>query len=277
MRESDVVGGVIMKEKLCLNTGHISVSHSLQENSPDMTLNSHCHDVYEILYVIKGNGKFIVEGAEYDVKPRTLILLRSFAYHNLLVDKDAVFESFAINFNEKAFSQEVVSIFDGIMGVDDNGSYFEPSTVSEDIISVFDRFDIASNLPDNEQRAFVKMLLSELIILLSACTCKKMVQSEDELGAKVLRYLNTNIDKNLSLDRLAKRFFVSKYYLCRAFKKYNGISIHGYIVQKRIVLAKQLIELGETASGAAYKVGFRDYSAFYRAFVRIVGKSPTQD
>ena len=40
-------------------------------------------------------------------------------------------------------------------------------------------------------------------------------------------------------------------------------------------LAKQLIEQGETASGAAYKVGFGDYSAFYRAYVKVVGKAPT--
>jgi AraC-like DNA-binding protein len=39
--------------------------------------------------------------------------------------------------------------------------------------------------------------------------------------------------------------------------------------------ARELIEGGETASGAAEKVGFGDYSAFYRAYVKIVGKSPT--
>ena len=84
-----------------------------------------------------------------------------------------------------------------------------------------------------------------------------------------------NIEKDISLDMLAKRFFVSKYYLCRAFKKHNGISVHGYINQKRVMHAKELIESGETASGAAYRVGFGDYSAFYRAYVKIIGKSPT--
>jgi AraC-like DNA-binding protein len=39
--------------------------------------------------------------------------------------------------------------------------------------------------------------------------------------------------------------------------------------------ARQLIESGTTAAGAAEKVGFGDYSAFYRAYVKIVGKSPT--
>jgi AraC-like DNA-binding protein len=41
--------------------------------------------------------------------------------------------------------------------------------------------------------------------------------------------------------------------------------------------AKQLIESGETASGAAYKVGFGDYSAFYRAYVKILGAPPTSE
>ena len=39
--------------------------------------------------------------------------------------------------------------------------------------------------------------------------------------------------------------------------------------------AKQLIESGETASGAAYRVGFGDYSAFYRAYVKVLGVAPT--
>ena len=94
----------------------------------------------------------------------------------------------------------------------------------------------------------------------------------DDLAVK---YLNEHIDRDVSLDKLAKKFYVSKYYLCRAFKKHNGISVHGYINQKRVMYAKQLIESGETASAAAYRVGFGDYSAFYRAYVKIVGRAPT--
>ena len=97
------------------------------------------------------------------------------------------------------------------------------------------------------------------------------VETQDDL----VRYLNENAERDISLDRLARRFFVSKYHLCRAFKKHNGISVHGYINRKRVMYAKQLIESGETASRAAYQVGFGDYSAFYRAYVKIVGKSPT--
>ena len=121
----------------------------------------------------------------------------------------------------------------------------------------------------------MQAVLSEIIILLSAAEGERITHLGEELGARVTAYLNDNIDKNISLDRLARRFFVSKYYLCRAFKSYSGISIHAYVNQKRILHAKQLIASGMTASHAAERVGFGDYSAFYRAYTKIVGKSPT--
>jgi AraC-like DNA-binding protein len=180
------------------------------------------------------------------------------------------------NFSKSAVSSDAVKLLEGMTSSEDeHGKYYPPRNLGNTTVSVFDRFEIAENLPLAERTAYVKTLLSELIILLSASTGEKMVQNEDELGARVIRYLNNNIDSDVSLDSLAKRFFVSKYYLCRAFKKHNGVSVHGYITHKRIMYAKQLIESGETASGAAYKVGFGDYSAFYRAYVKIVGKSPT--
>ena len=124
---------------------------------------------------------------------------------------------------------------------------------------------------------YFKMLISEIIVFLSLSDSTMGVNEDRDLGSRVAKYLDVNIDRAISLDDLARRFFVSKFYLCRAFKKYNGISVHSYINNKRVMYAKQLIESGESASGAAYKVGFGDYSAFYRAYVKIFGKSPTLD
>ena len=113
------------------------------------------------------------------------------------------------------------------------------------------------------------------MLLLSVATRESIPRDERELGARVIKYLNEHIYKVVSLDKIAKKFFVSKFYLCRAFKKHNGISVHGYINQKRVMYAKQLIESGESASAAAYRVGFGDYSAFYRAYVKLIGRAPT--
>ena len=256
----------------------INFSHHSCESIPEALSESHCHDFYEILFVVNGSGKYVVEGAEYQVAPRTLMLIRPFAYHHLSLDSSCVYERYLIHFRKSSISPEAQKLLENMTGQkSDSGIYYPPRALSNTVISVFDRLEVAESLPTEEREAYIKILASELIILLSASLGEKMVYSDDELGARVIRYLNSNIERDISLDKLSKRFFVSKYYLCRAFKKHNGVSVHGYINQKRIMYAKQLIESGETASGAAYKVGFGDYSAFYRAYVKIVGTSPTAE
>jgi AraC-like DNA-binding protein/quercetin dioxygenase-like cupin family protein len=238
----------------------------------------HCHDGFEILYVVEGQGKYVIEGAEYQIRPRTILFAPPFSYHTLLLEPETQYERYVLQFfasdltsNAQEFLSSLEKSLEGV------GCYYAADALSPSIISIFDRFEAAESLPAREAKEFRRLLASEIVLLLSVAARESIPHDEGELGARVIKYLNEHIDKDASLDKLAKHFFVSKYYLCRAFKKYNGISIHGYINQKRVLEAKQLIEDGETASSAAYKVGFGDYSAFYRAYVKLIGRSPTQD
>jgi len=265
-----------VKEGYSFKCGEISCVHSVVKDPSEEINNNHCHDVFEILYFVSGSGRYIVEGAEFKVSPGTLMLIRPFAFHCLMLDDDSVYERYLLHFSKGALLGESAKLLENLTsGEEDSGIYYPPISVSTAIISAFERFEYAEGLPEEEKGLFLRMITSEMIILISASRGLRMLYNEEELGARIIRYLDQNIDRELSLDKLAKRFFVSKYYLCRAFKKHNGISVHGYINQKRIMYAKQLIEAGETASGAAYRVGFGDYSAFYRAYVKIVGCCPS--
>lgn len=239
----------------------------------------HCHDRYEILYVVEGKGKCVVEGVEYAIHPRTVMLVRPFAYHTLMLDSDSPYERYVLQFSDATLMGDAPTILSEMLPEknDEVESSFIIKNITSDTASLFERFDAIAALPESGRLSYLRMLISQIVIMLSASADDHHINDRGELGARVIRYLNGSIDKNLSLDHLARHFFVSKYYLCRAFKKHNGISIHGYINQKRIMYAKQLIEQGETASVAAYKVGFGDYSAFYRAYVKIIGTSPTAD
>ncbi len=267
-----------MKSKDYITTSEFSVNFEVIKTSEQVFSMSHCHDRYEILYIISGTGKYVVEGTEYPVRPRTLMFIRPFEYHYLALDSDVEYQRYCIHFTHNCFGPDIARVLDSMTGDDaTTGNYYSSMSLTGDIDTIFDRFDNSDALLDDLKRIYVRLLLAELIITLSMSPADKLMNDKMELGARVIRYLNSNIDKDVSLDKLARRFFVSKYHLCRAFKKYNGISVHGYVNHKRVMYAKQLIESGETASGAAYKVGFGDYSAFYRAYVRIVGKAPTQD
>ncbi len=238
----------------------------------------HCHDRYEITFLLRASGKYIVEGSEQTVGAGTLLLINPMSYHKVMLDSDPDIEGYTVHFNRSALPNAVADIFDLFTLVKEgDGRFYSTGSVSDRLVSVFDRFEIALGLKDLERFAYLQALLSEMIVLLSSSEGEQITHTDEELGARVAKYLNGNIEKNISLDRLARRFFVSKYHLCRAFKSYTGTTVHAYVNQKRIIYAKGLIESGLTAAGAAERVGFGDYSAFYRAYVKIVGKSPTAE
>ena len=265
-----------MGNKCFYSTGGFSYSYTFDKQPPTMLDIRHCHDKYELLYVVDGVGRFVVEGTSFEVKPGTLLLIKPFEYHSLELEENSQYERYVVHFSSEHLMSDAHELFATILdGVEGSGKLYSAMELSKNILPIFERFETAESLPDNEKTIYVKTLLSELMVFLSISGGEKIEISEGELGARVIRYLNENIAREMPLEKLARRFFVSKYYLCRAFKKHNGISVHGYINHKRVMYAKQLIEQGETASSAAYKVGFGDYSAFYRAYVKIIGKAPT--
>lgn len=265
-----------MNQNISIDFGKFHYSYGTCLPKPNDLNVRHCHDFYEILYVIDGNGKFVIEGREYLLSPHTLVVIPPLEYHYVDLNLDANYERCVIHFTESDVLFECRDLLQGFKrNGEDYTNFYISNMNSTPIVSIFEQLEYSENIPESQRLFYIKMLVSELIVLLSATNCDKVSLEDADLGARVIRYLNEHIEKDISLDKLAKRFFVSKYYLCRAFKRHNGISVHGYVNQKRVMYAKQLIEAGETASRAAYRVGFGDYSAFYRAYVKIVGKSPT--
>ena len=267
-----------MKKGYTFNMGDIVVSYFSCKDELDAVNRENCHDKYEIVYSLSSLGSCSVEGNEHILGSRTVLLIPPLSFHShTLFDEENV-EGYSVRFSKGVLWEKVLPMLDKIIaGGQNKGVFYSQTMVSDALSDIFRRFDDASDLPEEERHVFIEMLVGEAVLFLSCTDGKVVSDTDNELGAKVVKYLNANIEKGISLDGLAARFFVSKYHLCRAFKKYSGASVHSYINQKRIMYAKQLIESGESASGAAERVGFGDYSAFYRAYVRIVGKSPTKE
>lgn len=262
-------------EKDVIMFENLSVKHILSERQAEPTNGNFCHDRFEIVYYLTSGSSITVEGKRYDPIAGSILLITPFAYHKVETEDHVNSEVWSIQFTRGVLPENVSKMLDVILGDEDNSGKFFPAECLVGAEEIFKRFAVASTFPDEQRRIFAEALISELIILLSVAKGDSISHSGDCLGARVMRYLNKNIERNISLDKLARHFFVSKYHLCRAFKEHCGISVHSYINHKRIMYARESIEGGETASGAAEKVGFGDYSAFYRAYVKIVGKSPT--
>ena len=266
-----------MQNNHICSCGDIIFSYFSSSLCPDLIEGDRCNDKYEFIFVASGQGRFIVEGVEYSFKSDSVILINPFSYNRVEV-QPGEFEMFSLEFQKSSVPTAVREIFEKLIDDgEDNGRFFAQSSSKSIIENILQRFSLGESFDGNSRRIYFEALLTEIIVVLSTQDCERIVNTDNSLGARVMRYLNNNIEKNISLDKLARRFFVSKYHLCRAFKVHSGISVHSYINHKRIMYARCLIENGMTASKAAEKVGFGDYSAFYRAYIRIVGKTPTAD
>ena len=87
-------------------------------------------------------------------------------------------------------------------------------------------------------------------------------------------YVNKHLFEELSVPILAKQFFMSTSQFNRVFKQAAGASPWEYITIKRLTAAREKIRNGVSVQSACESCGFRDYSAFYRAYVKHFGCAP---
>ena len=92
----------------------------------------------------------------------------------------------------------------------------------------------------------------------------------------ILKYINTNLDGDLSLDRIAQQFFISKYHLCRIFKASTGRTVNEYINFQRVLKACELLRDGASASQACEAVHMENTSHFITTFKKVIGTTPKQ-
>ncbi|WP_243154802.1 helix-turn-helix transcriptional regulator [Clostridium thermarum] len=83
-----------------------------------------------------------------------------------------------------------------------------------------------------------------------------------------INYIN-NLEEDITADDLAEKLYLSKFHLSREFKKHTFTTIHMYIVQKKLIDAKELILIKRSVTDVYRRCGFGDYSNFFRAFKNI--------
>lgn len=90
-------------------------------------------------------------------------------------------------------------------------------------------------------------------------------------------FIDANIHESVALDEVASEVHMSRYYLCRRFKKATGMTLTEYINERRVEMARNMLaNTSLRVADIAFEVGFQSLSQFNRCFRKITGITPTK-
>lgn len=245
----------------------------------------HHHDFYEIYLFLSGNVTYTIESRTYRLSPGDLLLMSPMELHQPMFPQgQQVYERIVLWISKSYWAQleqwdpGISRCFDTSLPGHTNllrpdSALWERLTgLLEDIIQDEQSSTGLGELYRSSCLSIFLILVNRLAMRTSSLPDSRPVS--DSVVYDVLDYINAHYSENLSLDSLANQFYISKYHLSRIFNSVVGTSVYRYIIQKRLVMAKQMMSEGVSSTEVYQHCGFGDYSNFYRAFKAEYHMSP---
>ncbi len=255
------------------------------------TLSPHAHDYYECYLFIEGDITMeIFSGKEksetHKMSPGDLMLVPPGTSHHAIMDNpDITYRRFVFWISRQCCSSLTQESLDYMYLIQKAEAFHQyiyhlPPAQFHQVESRFLRLleEISSDRYGSS--AARHLCLCDLILTINRVIYdeehKETGSDEVSLFQNILTYVDSNLEEVLSLDDIAGQFYVSKYYVAHLFKDTLGISLHQYIIKKRLGECRAAITGGESITGTYQRFGFRDYSSFFKAFRKQYGMSPKE-
>ncbi len=241
----------------------------------------HYHEFCKLLLLRSGTGGYSVEGQRYTLVPGDVVLIGSRCVHRPEFESGVPYERTIIYISPAFLHRESVEgccLEDCFSGKAGHVLRLKESQRRK-LFALADKLE--QELSGEE---YGRVILSTGLLLrilveigrdLQNPDASSGVQTQNSRVLDILRYLNDHITEDISVEQLAERFYLSKYHMMRLFRRETGNSIHGYLTDRRLLYAKDLMAQGVSATEACFRSGWNSYSSFTRAFNKRFGTTPT--
>ena len=257
-------GGRIMTYSF--RTGEFEFEYTESKINDRVLWESHCHAKFEMIAVIEGDINIMLEGRSYRLKENQTVIIPSLSYHTVTANGGGNYRRVTVLFERNAIPAVLRPQF---MGND-----------ADIAISFSPQIKELKRICQERNPEFYAPLAQSLMIQIfySSLQAKQScAETEtDEFLQKAILYIDGHLREKILLCDLAKHTSRSKSSFCHLFEEKMNISPKQYILQKKLFLAKKLIDDGIPPTAAAVQVGYENYSNFYRMYLRQFGTSPAK-
>lgn len=228
------------------------VSHKGQFYKP-----MHTHELWELAYYVKGHGTLVEEERRYRYEKGTVHVVQSGVFHDE---------------NNEADSNIILLYFNAPVELLPSGIYNDRNGHVLSLLKQL-RVEMQENRPYKQEMA--DSLLFQILLTLKRQLLPGPTESLDL--NRVLQYIDENFQRPIDLHAMAAETCYSYDRFRHIFKEHTGVAPGEYLAEKRLELAKLLLEIDPSVSLAAVaeECGFGSLSQFSNAFRAREGIPPS--
>lgn len=246
----------------------------------------HCHNEFEIYYLIEGNRQYFIEDRTYQLAAGGLIFINRGMIHNTMPDGSDRHERLLFSVSPAFFRpiQEFLG-YPALSPLLSRKSlilqlYGPPQEELQQLLFGIVR-ELKNRGPLYQER--IRLQTADLFAFLVRCETE--LESEHppvksprhQKVYEVLQYLSAHSDTPCTLAELAKLFFIEKTYLCHIFKEITGLTIREYLNSIRIRNAQAMLsQQARSITEISQAAGYSSVTHFERVFRESTGFSPRE-
>ena len=230
-------------------------------------------DEYQIIYISKGEGVFeSANCAQQAIKEGTILFLFPGEWHRFKPNEQMGWDEFWVGFKGTVIENITQQLF-----ITKENAVLEIG-LHEEIIQLF----TAVIEKTKEEKTGYQPLVAGIVLhllglihsLIKQCNFKEEDITESTIN-KARTILRTNIDEDISMEKVAAELNVSYAWFRKAFKTYTGIAPNQYLLQLKIEKAKMLLaNQSKSIKEIAFSLNFESAFYFSKLFKEKTGVSP---
>jgi len=233
----------------------------------------HFHEFDKAVLLLDGRVDYTVEEKTYSLHPGDILCVPHHTIHRAEIDRSKPYER-VILYIHRSFTERY-----GLEDLFSPGRHlFTPEgEEAEELKKALTDYEKAEKDRDYGASVMRDSIFLQILVRIGRAgqgQIRVWKREHDPRLGDTVSFINAHLSEDITVDTLAERVYLSRYYFMRLFKEENGVTVHAYLRQKRLLYAARLIREGIPAGKAAMESGFGDYSAFHRAFRELFGVTP---
>lgn len=268
-----------------INSNGYLIEYAKRDQTASM-LTHHYHDHYEIYYQLSGERYYFLKDRSYYVKKGDIVVINTYTLHKTVRVGSKAYERILINFSPEYIAKLTKYITDiDLLRCFKNSSPIITLSPKEQLFIESLLFKMLKEKKEKLEGfdTYSRMSLIELLITLSRIPPKnkntylEFPSSLHKKISEVTAFINEHFMEDITLNLIAKKFYMNPYYLCRTFKDVTGFNFTQYLNTVRIRASEELLlTTNLSILEVATAVGYTNSTHFGRVFKQTLGTSPLQ-